>query len=342
MTDPETQREADQLDGVPPPEASEHLIGHDDVVLRLRKQIEGGRLASGILLHGPRGIGKATLAFETIVELIAATGDEPAERVRAQVAAGSHPNVFVLRIPREDGRFKTEIRIGDVRHLIERLHQTRGRAGHRAVVIDAAEDCNKSAANALLKILEEPPAECHFFLISHQPGRLLPTIRSRCQSYAMRPLSETQLAEFAGSAGDATPTELGLASGNPRRLCELKALGDTGLIERVRQWLENPLDASDTLTLSISRDLADRQAVASEAFVRRLLLDWIADEARAAATSETGETKRLASASALWEKANRSFTETDIFNLDLSATYLTLFDAISAHMRLGAGILTAP
>ncbi|MCB9993785.1 MAG: AAA family ATPase [Hyphomicrobiaceae bacterium] len=341
MTDPGEQRELDQLEGVPPPEASERLIGHAEVEAQLAAQITAGRLGTGILLHGPRGIGKATLAFHVIANLIAATGDEPIDRVRAQIAAGAHPNVFVLRIPFEDGRFRTEIRVGNVRQLIEKLHLTRGRAGHIAVVIDAAEDCNQSAANALLKSLEEPPANTHFFLISHQPGRLLPTVRSRCQSYAMRALGPDEMASFAAShGGEGETAEFELAAGNPRRLCELQALGDTALIEEVRAWLAHPLNAADARTLSIARSLADRQNAASEAFVRRLILDWIASEARNAASSGA-ETNRLASADALWEKATRSFTETDIFNLDLAATYLTLLDAISAHERRGTGQLIA-
>ncbi len=126
---------ADYLDGVPLPEQQSRTFGHTRVRAQLNAAIVSGRVPSGILLHGPKGIGKATLAFSFARDLIATTGDEDAHRVAEQVAAGVHPNLFVLRRTLKDtGKgFSAFIRVEEVRGLIERLHRTRGtaRLSHR-------------------------------------------------------------------------------------------------------------------------------------------------------------------------------------------------------------------
>src|SRR5690606_37257728 len=103
------------------------------------------------------------------------------------------------KAPRETGKgFYTAIRVEEVRGLIEEVRMTRGRAGFRIVIVDSIDDCNASSANALLKILEEPPAETLFVLVSHRPGGLLPTIRSRCRSIALRPLADDDVRRIIG------------------------------------------------------------------------------------------------------------------------------------------------
>src|SRR5690606_20820100 len=137
------------LEGLPLPEARQAAIGHDVARSAILEQVEQRRLPGAIMLHGPQGIGKATFAFEMAVAILTATGDEPAERVREQVAALSHPNLFVLRRRPKDAKgYYTAIRVEDVRELRDALHHTRGRAGHRIAVLDSIDDCNASAANA--------------------------------------------------------------------------------------------------------------------------------------------------------------------------------------------------
>ncbi|HHY49883.1 MAG TPA: AAA family ATPase, partial [Alphaproteobacteria bacterium] len=227
------QREPDQLEGVPPPEFQRAVVGHERALADLRARLQQRRLPGGIMLHGPLGIGKATLAFRMAREIFAATGDEDPAHIDEQVAAGAYPNLFVLRkAPKETGRgFYTVIRVDDVRLAIERLQRTRGRAGHRVVVVDPIDDANPNAANALLKILEEPPADTTFFLVSHRPGSLLPTIRSRCHPIALRPLADAQVrAVLAMTRPDIGAAELeravSLAGGSPRRGFEALLLGD--------------------------------------------------------------------------------------------------------------------
>src|SRR5690606_35739319 len=152
-----TVSDPNALEGLPLPEQRQLAIGHDAARSAILAQLADHRLPGAIMLHGPQGIGKATLAFELTAAILTATGDEPPHRVHEQIAAMSHPNVSVLRRRPKDAKgYYSVIRVEDVRQLRDGLHHTRGRAGHRIAILDSIDDCNPSAANALLKTLEEP------------------------------------------------------------------------------------------------------------------------------------------------------------------------------------------
>lgn len=342
MTQALDQREADQLEAVPAPEFQTAVIGHEEQRTQLMKLFDAGRLPSGILLHGPRGIGKATLAFDiTRAILTLSAGDDP-ELVRTLVAAGSHPNLRVLRRKRRDkgSGWYTVIRVEDVRKLREEIRLTRGRKGHRVVIIDSVDDCNASAANALLKILEEPPPDTTFFLISHRPAQLLPTIRSRTLKFALRPLSDSEVAEILRiiapddapePAGVALEHAVALGRGRPRRAIEALQLGDGGSLSELAAWLADPLatwsPVHTKLAETIGRDEGQTR------FARDMVLDWIATEAKQAAEAGRGDWRRLASANDLWEKATTWFSDVDALNVDARQTLVVVFDAIRAHLN---------
>jgi DNA polymerase-3 subunit delta' len=335
VIDTDEQREPDQPEGVPPPEFQPDVVGHEQVLADLTGRIEQGRLPGGLLLHGPRGIGKATLAFELARRVFIATGDESPGHIVEQVASGGYPNLFVLRkAPKDTGRgFYTVIRVNEVRRTVEELHLTRGRAGHRIVIVDPIDDANANAANALLKVLEEPPPDTTFMLVSHRPRQLLPTIRSRCHAIAMRPLADAQVREVLAaarpdaSAGDIDRATV-LAAGSPRRGFEALLIGDGTALSALRIWLADPASPRPAAHLALGDALGGRDT-AEARFTRDLLLDWMADEARAAATAL--DRGRLASANALWEKAIALFADTDEYNLDPRQTLITLLDAIKLH-----------
>jgi DNA polymerase-3 subunit delta' len=207
---------------------------------------------------------------------------------------------------------------------------TRGRAGFRIVIVDAIDDCNPSSANALLKILEEPPAETLFLLISHKPGGLLPTIRSRCHSVALRPLTDEQVREIIGDVPGADGA-VELAGGIPRRAFEALAMGENKGLTSLQGWLRAPSNGAAAVYLGVADALAAEKDGSAYAFGRQMLLDWIAAEARNAAQS-TGK-PRLASASELWEKANALFADADEYNLDARQTLISLLDAIRRHAQ---------
>lgn len=343
MSDDGAGREADQLEGVAPPEFQSHLVGHDAALATLRQRLEAGRLPGGILVHGPRGIGKATAAFAIAREVFQRTGDEDADHISAQVASGAYPNLKVLRkAPRDTGKgFFTAIRVEDVRGFIEEARLTRGRAGHRIALVDAIDDCNAASANALLKILEEPPADTTFLLVSHRPGSLLPTIRSRCFRLAFRPLPDHDVAAVLGAARpDLSAGQLQqaveLAAGRPRRGFEALLLSDAGSLGALRDWLRDPLAAPPAAHIALGEALGANRDGAELRFARDLIGDWLAAEATNAAISGPPARQRLASANELWDKAQLSFADADTYNLDMRQTLVALFDAIRKHQQLSA------
>lgn len=331
-------RESDQIEGVRLPEQQHGVVGHEAAKAAIAGRLAGGTLPNAVLLHGPYGIGKATLAFKLARDIFVATGDEDARRVDEQVMAGSHPNLFVLRRQPKDGKgFYTVIRVDDIRDLVEGMRKTRGRAGHRVAIIDSIDDCNANAANALLKILEEPPAETIFLLVSHRPGSLLPTIKSRCHSIAMRPLADADVRTvLAANLTDAAPGEIdeavGLAHGRPRKGFEAMLVAGDGALTALRCWLAAPGNFPSGAHLALADAIAAASDTAEAGFARELIVDWLANEAKSAALQGPEGRMRLASANELWDKAQALFEETDGLNLDMRQTLTVIFDAIKRHI----------
>ncbi|MCS6760691.1 MAG: AAA family ATPase [Candidatus Devosia symbiotica] len=331
MTDPNA------LENVAPPERRQSARGHEAARAAINSQIDDRCLPGAILLHGPMGIGKATFAFEMAVSILTATGDEAAHRVEEQVAALSHPNIWLLRRrPRDAKGYYTVIRVEDVRQLRDGLHHTRGRAGHRVAIIDSIDDCNPSAANALLKTLEEPPADTTFMLVSHRPGQLLPTIKSRCQNLALRPIAATDvwavLSEHNPRLGEEVLNRaIVLAGGRPRRAFETLALVPDSALSALQTWLACPDQYPASVSLKLAEVLGANSQSPELSFAREMLDDWIADEARNAAM-QPGARMRLASANELWGKAHSLFADADAINLDMKQTLIALFDAIRKHV----------
>jgi DNA polymerase-3 subunit delta' len=333
----------DALEDVVPPEVRQEARGHDAIRTAIHAQLAERRLPGAILLHGPQGIGKATFAFEMAAAILSATGDEDPNRVSEQIAAMSYPNLFLLRRRLKDAKgFYTIIRVEDVRELRDSLHHTRGRAGHRVAIIDSIDDCNPSAANALLKTLEEPPADTIFFLISHRPGQLLPTIKSRCHNLALRPVGDADvrsvLLDHDPSLGDDDLARaIGLAGGRPRRAFETLSLEPDSALAALQSWLTAPHAHPSAVPVKLAEVLgADAQST-ELSFAREMLDDWIADAARASATNGI-DRRRLASANELWDKAHQLFADADSINLDMKQTLVAIFDAIRKHSALSEAV----
>ncbi|MCB1332764.1 MAG: DNA polymerase III subunit delta' [Roseivivax sp.] len=212
--------EPDRIDGAPHPRETLRLYGQAAAEQALLDAFGGGRMHHGWLITGPRGVGKATLAW-SIARFLLATppiqddglfgappppqnlaipADHPVAR---RMAAGSEPGLFVLRRPWDDSakRLKAQIPVDEVRRMKGFFSLSATDGGRRVVIVDSADEMNPNAANALLKLLEEPPARTTLLLISHQPARLLPTIRSRCRTLRLAPLGPEDMALALDGAG---------------------------------------------------------------------------------------------------------------------------------------------
>src|SRR5258708_6970990 len=208
-----------QLDAEPgtvAPRVNLALVGHESAERELRRLDEAGRLPHAILLSGRRGIGKATLAFRLARFLLAKSagssadmfGDaeesglaiDPESGVFHRVASGGHADLLTVERaydPRRR-RLRSEIVVEDTRAIAGCFRLTAAEAAWRIVIVDGAEEMNRNAANALLKILEEPPRRALLLLVSHSPGRLLPTIRSRCRRFPLTALAPQVVMRLLG------------------------------------------------------------------------------------------------------------------------------------------------
>jgi DNA polymerase III subunit delta' len=228
---------ADLREGATHPRLAPRVFGHQAAESLFLAAHAAGRLHSGWLISGPEGIGKATLAYRLAAFLLAdppgdmfggapASADLPADDPDLRlVRAETHPRLFLLRrtVNPDTGRLRQQIVVDDARALKGFFQLSAADGGRRVVIVDAADDMNPAAANAILKLLEEPPPGAVLFLIAHQPGRLLPTIRSRCTVLPLAPLSPADLARALEGVGEVTPGLAELSAGSPGHAVRLLA-----------------------------------------------------------------------------------------------------------------------
>lgn len=262
--------------------------------------IESGSLHHAWLFVGPEGIGKARFAMLTARRLLAGSGDfaaPPGDRTQQFIEAGSHPDLKVLeRLLRDEKKpdqgLARSIRVDQVRELDHFLGMKPSFSDRRVVVIDTADDLERpGASNALLKNLEEPPAGTTFLLISHAPGRLLPTIRSRCRMLRFEPLDDADMRMALSDAGigereiDAL---VQVGQGSPARALAMAGLDIPGLDAALNDLAKG--DRSNAVRAELARTLSLKAAQPRyEAFLDRAP-SFIAAEARV----RSGEALRTA------------------------------------------------
>src|SRR5436305_7628824 len=196
------------------PRQTTELFGHRDAEAALMNAYRSGRIPHAWLIGGPAGIGKATLAYR-MARFVLAHGNplgsdvqgagslsvDPSNPVARQIAAGAHGGLLTLERTRNDkGVLRTVITVDETRETISFFGSTAAAEGWRVCIVDTVDELNPNAANALLKTLEEPPKQSLFLLISHAPGRVLPTTLSRCRRLPLRPLATADVARAAAAA----------------------------------------------------------------------------------------------------------------------------------------------
>lgn len=253
----------DRFDLRPSPEAEAAFVD----------ALQRGRLHHAWLLCGQEGVGKATFAYRAARRLLGAAADpsrgalgaRPDDPVSRLVSAQAHPDLLVLERLVENGKTKKAISVDQARHLPEFFAKSPSQARYRVAIIDTADDLNVNAANALLKILEEPPERGVVFLITHAPGRLLATIRSRCRRLAFPVWSEQGLAELlmdrAGVAPDEADAIAAMAGGSPGQAMALSSGATLEADRLARAWVAaDIIDRAEQLSIADGFRGADGQA----------------------------------------------------------------------------------
>lgn len=258
-----------------PPRENPDLVGHKAAEEAVTNALSGGAMHHAWLITGPKGVGKATLAFRMARLLLSgASGEEDmfgevtlsmemdeADPIFRQVAEGSHADLRVLAADEAEG--KREILVDEVRKVHGLLEQSSAAEGWRVVIIDGAEQMNRNAANALLKMLEEPPEKTVLLLVSHVPGRLLPTIRSRCRVLSLKPLAEDGVREVIGNQLDEVERAsldfaVNVAAGSPGVAYDICKHDGRALYNKLIDLLQNAPNIDALAAQSLADELADK------------------------------------------------------------------------------------
>ncbi len=346
--------QSDCFDGAPHPRQTFVLFGHAEAEAELLSAYQAGRLPHAFIFGGPEGIGKATLAWR-LARFLCAHPDYRSDATQAaknlavapdnaaarRLVALSHGDLALLRREwnEKTKRHFTEIRVDDVRAAIHMFQQASGEGGWRIALIDSAEDLNASSANALLKLIEEPPPRSLFLIVAHKPGRVIATIRSRCRRLDLEPLSAEDAAEAARQAlrtqgerfdDNALRHAAERAQGSVRET--LRLVGGAGReIDRLAEQAFALLPKIDwrqghRLAEAVSGRGKENEY---EAFLKNVF-DWLSAQVKSRRNEETAH---LAPYAIAWEKIEEGARELDIYNLDKRAFALSVLADLAAAAR---------
>ncbi|ALE03779.1 DNA polymerase III subunit delta' [Bartonella ancashensis] len=327
MSDMSFLHQHDDIDGILSPSKNNVLIGHKNARHFLTKIRQEKRLYHALLFEGRQGIGKATLAFHFAWNLLSSKENEFLQpsydsTVWRQIGQGCHPNL--LHISRQFDlkakKIKVGISIDDIRNIAHFLNQKVSNNAWRIIIVDPADDMNKNAANAILKILEEPPAKTVFIIIAHSSGKLLSTIRSRCQQIFLQPLHDNEMKEVVlqflpeKMRNDKEFIEMIIqkSQGSPRKAA-LLVCGGFEISETIHSILENPV-----LNLARAHDFAQvllpsNSDIQFQQFCEEILHKIQRETITSAENKNFILSKKYAQ---IWQDTHQKITALQTFNLD--------------------------
>jgi DNA polymerase-3 subunit delta' len=330
------------------PRETGSLFGHEEAERTLLDAYKSGRIPHAWLIGGEPGIGKATLAYRLArfvlahpeprlpaVQKATSLAVDAVHPVARRIAAQAQGDLLMLErvINEQTSKLYTVIRIEDVRKAVPFFGSTAGEGGWRIAIVDAVDDLQREGANALLKVLEEPPRRTLLLLISHAPGRELPTIRSRCRRLLLRPLDEADVANAvtAATGRDADEPEViaavAAAEGSVARAIGLLDGAALALRQRVLDLFAQ-LPEPDLRALHALGDALGGNEPKTLAAFMDLVNGWLSARLSAAAPART-----MARTAEVWEKVNRAARDVETYNLERKPLVLSVFAQLAEAAR---------
>jgi DNA polymerase III subunit delta' len=331
------------------PRETSVLFGHAAAEATLLDAYRSGRIPHAWLIGGPPGIGKATLAYRMArfvlehpepasakVQQAATLAVDPESATAHHIAGSSHGGLLVLeRTLNDRGVLRTAIAVDDARKSVSFFGSTSAGGGWRVCIVDTVDELNANSANALLKVLEEPPPRSLFLLLSNAPSRVLPTIQSRCRKLMLRPLATGEvvqaMAEATGlPASDPALKQTAEASeGSVGRALMLHGGAAIGLQQRTAQLLQSLPNVDLKALHALGDALAGQDRATLAAFVdavERWLIERLGNGSNADLAS-------LARISEVWEKVGRDARDTQEYNLERKPLVFSVFGMLAEAMR---------
>ena len=325
------------------------LYGHADAERALLEAYQSARMPHAWLIGGPPGIGKATLAYR-LARFVLAHPDPKSAAVQAatslaveadhpvarRIAAQAQGDLLVLErvVNEQTGKLYTVIRVDDVRRSVSFFGSTAGEGGWRIAIVDAVDDLQREGANALLKVLEEPPERTLLLLISHAPGRELPTIRSRCRRLLLRPLDTADVTQAIQAATGRNAAEAEVVQA---------ASASDGSVGRALRFLDGPALALRQRVLDLLAQLPNPDPRAlhalgdalsgSEPQTLSTFMDmvngWLSDRLDA----DVYGVAQMARTAQAWEKVNRAARDVESYNLERKPLVFSVFGVLAETAR---------
>jgi DNA polymerase-3 subunit delta' len=333
---------------VPHPRVTPVLFGHVSAEAALLSAYRSGRVPHAFLLAGPQGIGKATLAYR-MARFVLAHPDpaarevqqasslvvDPKNPVARRIAAQAQPDLLVIeRTLNEKGVLHKQIAVEDIRKTVGFFGSTAGEGGWRVAIVDAVDELNRSGANALLKILEEPPERALLLLVSHSAARVLATLRSRCRIVTLRPLAEADVAAAVAAAMQSTadnPDIAAAAVAADGSVARALALLDAGALDLRRQALDllDRLPATDPKALhALGEALAGTDPQLLAAFIDTVNL-WLSG----CLVQGQNTIERQARLADAWQRINSAARDAETFNLERKPLVFNVFGLLAEAVR---------
>jgi DNA polymerase-3 subunit delta' len=333
------------------PRETHELFGHAQAERTLLDAYRNGRIPHAWLISGPGGIGKATLAYrmarfvlahpdpdDTAVQSARSLAVDPDHPVARRIASQSQGDLLVLeRVLNERGKLRQDIAVEQVRKTVSFFGSTAGEGGWRIAIVDSVDELNEAGANALLKVIEEPPPQTLLLLVSHVRGLVLPTIRSRCRVLELRPLSTSEVAQAVTTAldreADAEVMEAaGYAEGSPGRAVTMLQGPGLALRQRLTQMLDN-LPQTDPMALHALGDAMAGVDIKPLATFVDTVNAWLNARLTAAREGNNPDVAQMARIAEAWDKVNTAAGEVAEYNLERKPLVFSVFGLLAETAR---------